>query len=166
MKIQLINNWFERRARGIITYRWLIILLFSAIVGTTFMGLKKLVVESSWDAYFLLGTDWYPCKDWTITAQYSHKLIPDYADEIASKKNTVLSTLGITKKLLRNTLTLSTFCYFDVSNQGLFNRTYADYALTDQIHLFVGYDWFDGDKGMFGMYTNNSEYWLKAKFSF
>jgi len=29
-----------------------------------------------------------------------------------------------------------------------------------------GYDWFNGDKGMFGMYKDNSEVWFKAKCSF
>ena len=53
MNIQKINNWFERKALGIIRYRWLIIFLFLAIVTSSFMGLKNLVVESSWDSYFL-----------------------------------------------------------------------------------------------------------------
>ncbi len=53
MKIQKINNWFERRATGIIKNRWGIIILFVAIVGASFLGLKNLVMDSSWDSYFL-----------------------------------------------------------------------------------------------------------------
>lgn len=53
MKIEKINNWFEKRATGIIKNRWGIIILFVAIVGTSFLGLKNLVMESSWDSYFL-----------------------------------------------------------------------------------------------------------------
>ncbi|MBE9469342.1 MAG: hypothetical protein IMY72_13640 [Bacteroidetes bacterium] len=115
---------------------------------------------------FLLGIDWYPGNEWTITAQYSHKLISDYIDIIENKENTALATMGITKKILRSTLCLSTFTYLDVKNMGFFNRTSSDYSLTDEIHIALGYDCFHGDKGMFGMYKNNSEVWFKAKYSF
>ncbi|MCG8306151.1 MAG: MMPL family transporter, partial [Cytophagales bacterium] len=55
MNIQKINQWFEKRASTIIKARWLIIVLFMVIVGTSFLGLKELVIESSWDDYFLEG---------------------------------------------------------------------------------------------------------------
>lgn len=114
----------------------------------------------------LLGIDWYPGFDWNITAQYSLKHISRYSDILVSDKNTNMATLGITKKIFRNTLSLSTFSYVDLNNEGFFNRLSADYSLSDQIHIIAGYDWFHGDKGMFGMYKDNSEYWMKAKFSF
>ena len=53
MKIQRINNWFERRAKGIIKKRWLIIGLFIAIVAIGLNGIKSLNVESSWENFFL-----------------------------------------------------------------------------------------------------------------
>ncbi len=53
MKIQKINNWFERRATGIIKRRWLIIVIFLAIVAVGFNGLRSLNVESSWENFFL-----------------------------------------------------------------------------------------------------------------
>ncbi len=115
---------------------------------------------------FIFGIDWYPGRDWTVTAQYSHKLIPDYLDVIVSKANTAISTFGVTKSTVRNTLKLSSFIYYDLTNGGFFNRTSADYSLSDQIHLLLGYDWFHGDKGMFGYYKNNSEFWVKTKYSF
>lgn len=115
---------------------------------------------------WLIGIDWYPGNDWTITAQYSHKFITNYLDVLQNSENTVLSTAGITKKLIRSTLSISTFVYVDVSNGGFFDRTSIDYALSDEIHIMLGYDWFQGDKGMFGLYKNNSEVWFKAKYSF
>lgn len=114
----------------------------------------------------LWGVDWYPGGEWNITAQYSHKLISDYVDILANKRNTVFATLGITKSTLRSTLKLSSFTYLDISNSGFFNRTSADYSLSDQIHLLAGYDWFHGDNGVFAIYKDNSEYWFKAKFNF
>ncbi len=115
---------------------------------------------------WLIGVDWYPGGEWTVTAQYSHKFIPDYVDVLTEKENTILSTFGLTKKLLRSTLSLSTFAYIDISNEGFFDRTSVDYALSDQIHIMLGYDWFYGDAGMFGLYKDNSEVWFKAKYSF
>ncbi len=53
MKIQKINNWFEKRAKEIIEKRWLIIVLFIAIVAIGFNGLRSLNVESSWENFFL-----------------------------------------------------------------------------------------------------------------
>lgn len=115
---------------------------------------------------FIFGIDWYPGKDWTVTAQYSHKFIPDYVENIASQENTAIGTLGITKNTIQNTLKLSSFIYYDLTNSGFFNRTSADYSLSDQIHLLLGYDWFNGDDGMFSYYKDNSEFWVKAKYSF
>ncbi len=115
---------------------------------------------------WLLGIDWYLGNDWTITAQYSQKFITNYLDVLQEKENTILSTAGITKKIFRSTLSVSTFAYIDINNGGFFDRTSVDYALSDEIHLLIGYDWFHGDKGMFGLYKNNSEYWFKAKYCF
>lgn len=67
---------------------------------------------------------------------------------------------------MRNSLKLSTFAYVDVSNGGVFNRFSASYALNDQIEFTAGYDFFHADKGKFAMYRQNSEVWLKAKYSF
>lgn len=115
---------------------------------------------------YLLGVDYYPGSDWTITSQFSQKTILNYNDKIEGERNTIISTLGITKKLFRSTLSLSSFSYWDISNSSSFSRISADYALSDEIHLILGYDYFSGDKGIYGRYKDNSEYWFKAKYSF
>ncbi len=117
-------------------------------------------------SYFLLGIDFYPGNEWTIMAQYYHKFINDYDEAMAMDKNTAYGTFNLSKKILRSTLNLSAYAYVDLINKSLFTRFSADYSLTDQIHLMAGYDWFQGDKGMFKYYQDNSEYWVKAKFSF
>jgi len=114
----------------------------------------------------LLGVDWYAGNDWTVMAQYFHKQIGDYETAMASDENTSYSTLSLSKKILRSTLGLSAYAYIDMFNEASFTRLSADYSLTDQIHFMAGYDWFYGDKGMFSYYKDNSEAWVKAKFSF
>ncbi len=53
MKIEKINNWFEKLAIGTIKKRWLVIGSFIAIIAVSVIGLKQIVVESSYDGYFL-----------------------------------------------------------------------------------------------------------------
>ncbi len=115
---------------------------------------------------FLLGFDWYPGNDWTVMLQYSCKYISAYEKDMQLDEHTAFSTLSISKGLFRSQLKLSTFTYIDIKYENFFSRIYGEYSLTDQIHLLAGYDWFYGDKGMFVYYKDNSEYWIKAKFSF
>lgn len=115
---------------------------------------------------YLVGLDLYPGNEWTVTGQVSHTCILEHSEEMEGDPHQVLATLGISKKLLRSTLSLSTFGYVDLIAGGFFNRTSLDYSLSDQIHLCTGVDLFGGDGGMFGTYRENSEVWIKVKYSF
>jgi len=115
---------------------------------------------------YLVGLDWYPGSNWTLTGQFSQKLILLWEDQLEDPKNTMLATLGITRKLFRSTLSASAFGYIDLTNEGMFARTSLDYSLSDQIHLITGVDIFHGDAGIFGAYKNNSEFFFKAKYNF
>ena len=106
----------------------------------------------------LAGLDWYPGNDWNLSAQFNQTF--------GSGEQTSLATLRISKALLHNSLTLSTFAYADVKDFGVFNRFSADWGATDQIHLILGYDLFYAESGMFLTYAHNSEVWLKLKYSF
>ena len=109
----------------------------------------------------LIGIDWYAGNNWSLSAQYAHKYI-SWGDH----RNSGLSTLRISKDLLNNTLALQTFAYIDVTNGGIFNRLSADYALNDQLHAIIGYDYFHADSGSFAVYDKNSELWVKLKYNF
>ena len=109
----------------------------------------------------LLGIDWYAGNDWSLSAQYAHKYVAS-----GDHRNTGLATFRISKDLLRNTLALQTFAYIDVTNGGIYNRLSADYALNDQLHATLGYDFFHADRGSFTVYDHNSEIFLKLKYSF
>ena len=107
----------------------------------------------------LAGLDWYPGADWNLSAQFNYT----WQKEVTP---TALATLRVSKALLHNALTLSTFAYADVRDKGVFNRLSADWTVTDQIHALVGYDYFYADGGMFLLYAHNSEVWLKLKYNF
>lgn len=115
---------------------------------------------------YLIGLDWYPGDEWTVSIQLSDEYIPDYDIAISAYQHTSLSTISASKKLLRNTLTISSFAYIGLNNFDIFDRTMIEYALSDQIHVMAGLDIFAGDKGLFGSYKDNSEFWIKAKYSF
>ncbi len=114
----------------------------------------------------LLGVDWYAPKEWMLSMQVANDMIMNYNSELNAKEHSTLMTFSVSKNLLNSTLKLSDFIYTDLNNGGFFNRLSANYSLTDQIHLLVGYDHFYGDKGMFAFFKDNSEVWIKAKYSF
>lgn len=114
----------------------------------------------------LIGMDWYAAHEWTLMLQLSTEYIFHYQTYIEQPKYNSLLTLHISKKICNNMLQISNFTYYDVNYGGWFSRFSADYALNDQIRLSGGYDWFHGNKGVFGRYKDNSEIWMKAKYSF
>jgi len=115
---------------------------------------------------YLVGLDWYPGNDWTLTGQFSQATVLNFEERMDCERNHLLATLGISRKLLRSTLTLSSFGYMDLTYAGFFNRTSVEFCLSDQIRLSAGVDLFGGDGGMFGMYGDNSEFWIKMKYNF
>lgn len=114
----------------------------------------------------LVGVDWFPGNDWNLSIQYAHKYISGNLSGLAVLKNTGLATARISKELFRNTLSLSSFAYIDVTHGGIFNRFAAQYSINDQISITGGFDYFHADGGMFDMYKKNSEIWMKMKYSF
>jgi hypothetical protein len=116
---------------------------------------------------YLLGVDWYPGDNWTIMLQASSASILGDGSLLEQRKHTIVSTLLMQKKLLREKLTLSNMTYMGFIDWDVFNRTSVEYALSDAFHIYIGFDLFAGDKeGTFGQYSDLSSVWLKAKYSF
>ena len=120
--------------------------------------------RSSFNA--LLGIDWYAGDNWTIMAQYMHKVIMDYRSVLGTEQNTSMITARISKELLNNTLKLSVYGMFDVDNVGFYVRPAADYLLSDQITLSLGADILGGRRGTFKTYDKNTQLWAKGKYFF
>lgn len=121
---------------------------------------KKNAIDS------LLGLDWYPGNGWTVSGQLVAQVILDYENYMSGDAHTWLMTFHVSKKLMRETLNLSNMLYLGFNNWDLFDRFMADYALTDSLHLIAGFDFFSGNSGDFGQYKDNSEFFIKAKYSF
>ena len=115
----------------------------------------------------MLGIDWYGPNSWNISVQGLYEYIPNYQkDEVSAEEQTIYTTVRLSKKLVNDLLTLSSFGYFDVKNRAVFNRFALSYQVIDGLLVNVGYDLFHGDKGMLGSYKNNSEAWVEAVYKF
>jgi hypothetical protein len=115
---------------------------------------------------WLGGVDWSPGNDWTLIAQLTGDAIVDHDPRLADKEHNMTATLNISKELLRQTLTLSGMTYYDLDDNELYERLKAEYAWTDAFHLSAGADIFCGHDGRFGQYKDNTQVWIKAKYSF
>lgn len=115
---------------------------------------------------WLGGIDWSPGNDWSLIAQLTGDYIVDHEDRLEDEEHDLLATLNISKKLLGQTLILSGMIYYDMDDNEIYNRVKAEYAVTDAFHVSVGADIFHGGDGQFGKYEDNSQVWIKAKYSF
>lgn len=115
---------------------------------------------------WLAGLDWMPGDDWSVTGQFVGAHILDYDEGLAEDAFSPLATLNISKKLLNQTLTLSNMLYVDLDDAEVFDRVKADYEIRDGFHVLAGADLFHGDDGQFGRYEDNSQVWIKLKYSF
>ncbi len=115
---------------------------------------------------WLSGIDWNPGNDWTVTAQLIGDHVLGSDASLARKSHQYISTLNISKKLLAQTLTLANMLYWQLDTGEVFDRFKITYDLSDAVALFAGVDIFAGDDGAFGRYEENTQVWLKVKYSF
>ncbi len=115
---------------------------------------------------WLGGVDWTPGDDWSVTAQLTGNIILNHDARLANDRHELTATLNISKKLLRQTLTLSNMVYWDMDENEMFDRVKAEYEVSDGFFLSVGADIFSGGDGKFGAYEKNSQVWGKARYSF
>ncbi len=119
------------------------------------------------DGYkWLGGIDWNPGNDWNLTAQLAGEGIFNHDHRLADPAHQTMATLNISKKLLNQTLTLSNMVYWRIEDAEIFDRIRAEYEITDGLHLLAGADIFHGDDGQYGAYEDNSQIWVKVKYSF
>ncbi len=115
---------------------------------------------------WLAGTDWYPGNDWTVTGQITGTKIFDHDTALYADSHELTATLNISKKVLRQTVTISNMVYYDISAQEYFDRFNVAWDASDSLNFSVGADIFEGDTGSYGQYEHNSQLWFKAKYSF
>jgi len=115
----------------------------------------------------LAGCDWYPGEDWTFTFQALGEHIVRHNGESMQDEDRSLVTVRVAKKLFREKLELSDMGYVTLNDGDLFNRFEADFEIMDGFHAMAGADLFAGTRsGIYGRYKDNTQVWVKAKYSF
>ena len=119
------------------------------------------------DGYkWLGGVDWTPGNDWSVTAQLTGDGILNHDDRLADPAHATMATLNVSKEILHQTLTLSNMVYWSIDDSEIFDRIKAEYEIRDGLHCSAGADIFRGDDGRYGVYEDNSQVWVKVKYSF
>lgn len=115
----------------------------------------------------LAGCDWYPGADWTLSVQALVESIIHHDETITQDEHRGLVTARISRQLFREKLELSDMAYVTTGEGDLFNRFEADLEITDGFHAMAGADLFAGPRsGVYGRYKDNTQVWVKAKYSF
>lgn len=115
---------------------------------------------------WMLGVDWIPMSNMTVTVQFVDDFILDYDEAIRNDDHTMLVTISASKTFFRESLELSGMRYIGLGDNDLYTRVSADYELADALHLSVGADFLSGDGGRFGWHDDNDQVWMRAKHSF
>jgi hypothetical protein len=117
--------------------------------------------------HFLFGSDWYPGNNWTLMAQVADELILKCDSALMRERHAWVGTLKISKKLLRETLTLSNSLITALEDSDYYLKFTAEYAITDELHLSTGLLFFGGDNnGTFGRYKDKDGLLVKIRYSF
>ena len=115
----------------------------------------------------LAGCDWYPGEEWTFTFQALGEHIVRHDGEAMSDEDRGLVTVRVAKKLFREKLEISNMGYLTLNDGDLFNRFEVDYEIAGGFHVMTGADLFAGTRsGTYGRYKDNTQVWVKAKYSF
>jgi hypothetical protein len=115
---------------------------------------------------WLIGLDWTPGNDWSISAQILNENIFGHTSYLAAEENDSLVTLNISKKFFNQMLTLSNMVYCDVNDGEFYNRSKVEYEISDGFFASAGLDIFSGKDGQFGVYQDNTQVWFKLRYSF
>ena len=115
---------------------------------------------------WLVGADWSPGNDWTLTAQFSDEQILRHEANLSQKEHRHIATLNVSKKFLNQTLTLSGMAYAFTDDKAIASRFQAEYSVMDGMTLTAGLDIIDGGNGSYEPFKKNSQLWMKLKYSF
>lgn len=115
---------------------------------------------------YLVGVDWSPGGNWSVTAQLLDEFIMNYDRGLVAEEHSPQATLNVSKNFFNEQLTVSDMVYVSLNDGEFFNRLQAAYELADGMELTIGWDKFYGDDGSYGVYRRNSQIWGKLRFSF
>lgn len=112
----------------------------------------------------LAGFDWNP-GNVMVTGQYLTERLTR-GGQAGQRRRQNAITLSVSKKWLRDTLTLDGSAYIDLDDSSTAMSIEGDYAVDDNWHVATGINFFDGRRdSRFQPFHDLSAVWLKVKFS-
>jgi hypothetical protein len=113
-----------------------------------------------------VGAQWFG--DWLLdydayAQPFASMDVAPPADEL---RHTV--TLRLTKFLRYQTVKLSFFGYWGISDEDVYLRPSAEYDFSDALQLTFGVNWLDGEapNTMFGQFRQNSNVYGRIRYSY
>lgn len=115
---------------------------------------------------WLAGMDWSPGNDWMLIAQISDEQILIHENGLAQKKHRHIATLNVSKKFMNQTLTISNTSYLMLDDSAIAGRFQAEYSIMDGMTISAGVDLIEGGDGRYSEFRENSQAWIKIRYSF
>jgi hypothetical protein len=125
---------------------------------------------------FLIGYQRQPWEDFTIGLQYYGEYMHDYSEHEKNlpqgfpKENKLhdFSTIRLTKLLKNQTLRLSLFSFYSLSDKDYMINPEIKYNFTDQVWGAIGGNIFGGDRNwsQFGQLDKNDNVCLQLRYEF
>jgi len=123
-------------------------------------------VERSLGNELTAGAQWFG--DWMMNYdKYEQPFLNSGTEPMVDElRHTV--TLRLTKFLRYQTIKLSFFGYWGISDEDVYLRPSVDYNFSDAVKITLGANWLDGNKPytMFGQFQNNSNAYARVRYSF
>ena len=130
-------------------------------------GTDPLIANSEGRAMAGYERQWW--SDFTGGLQFYWEGVQDYQPgEYVKDENYTLVTLRLMQMLRYQTVKLSAFGYYSPSEADSYVRLAVGYDYTDELNLTVGANLFQGDdeETLFGMNEDNSNAYLRVRYSF
>ncbi|MCD4812348.1 hypothetical protein K8S19_01440 [bacterium] len=114
----------------------------------------------------LLGVDWSPGNDWAISSQIVNEWILNFNNALEKEEQDWMVTLSLSKKLIDQLLEISVSGFCGLEFEEGYIQIYADYALTDALHVALGVNGIFGKSGYMAQIDKNDHGWVQCKYSF
>jgi len=123
-------------------------------------------VEKSLGNELTASAQWFG--DWMMDYDSYARYFTSQGEEPMSDELRHTVTLRITKFLRYQTVKLSFFGYWGISDEDVYLRPSVDYDFTDAVKITVGANWLDGNHPytMFGQFRDNSNVYGRVRYSF
>ena len=113
-----------------------------------------------------LGLDWNAPEGWFVNAQLAVDHLSGDQPQAVRPRTDVIATLRAQRGFVQDTLKLRSEVLGSLSDGDGVVRAALDWQVSDPLRLSIGGDWLFGSRdGLFGQYRDQSQLWVRMRFS-